>query len=148
MRTMSKWASLAGLRLGYAVADPDVTRELAKIKSPYNVGAAAQAAGLVSLQERDYLMANVGRIVEERERLYSRLSALPFGTVYPSQTNFLYWSTGGVDTEALRRTMLERGVLVRAFQEPAPALRLSVGRPAESDALMAALEEAYAELAG
>lgn len=148
LRTMSKWASLAGLRLGYAVVDPEVAGQIRKIKSPYNVGAAAQAAGVASLKDTEYLMANVRRIVRERERLRSRLAALPYGTVYPSESNFLYWSTGGVDSAELRLAMMERGALVRAFRDPADALRVSVGTPEDSDTLMGALEEAYAALAG
>jgi histidinol-phosphate aminotransferase len=209
MRTMSKWAALAGLRLGYAVVDPMVAVEMNKIKSPYNVGAAAQVAGIASLQDRDYLMTNVGKILEERERLYRRLQALGLGTVYPSETNFLYWvveplippaprptswvprwkrrgsfqqaclsqnlpsplegeglgvrgevvpaesvrhSTENrrrdIQARDLREVLRRRGVLVRLFEEPVGALRISVGTPQESDLLMAALEDAFAELAG
>lgn len=148
LRTMSKWAALAGIRLGYAVVAPEVREEMAKIKSPYNVGIAAQAAGVASLRERDYLMANVQKILEERERLYARLKAWGRGTVYPSHTNFLYWTTGGVDVRRMREALMERGVLIRAFPQPVQALRFSVGTPEESDILMAALEETYGELAG
>lgn len=148
LRTMSKWAALAGIRLGYAVVDPAVREEMLKIKSPYNVGIAAQVAGVASLQDREYLMANVRRIVEERERLRERIERWGRGTIYPSQGNFLYWTTGGVDARALRACMAQRGVLVRTFHIPVEALRISVGTPEQSDLVMAALEESYAELAG
>jgi histidinol-phosphate aminotransferase len=148
LRTMSKWAGLAGIRLGYAVVHPQVAREMGKIKSPYNVGIAAQAAGIASLHEREYLMSNVRRILAERERLHAGLEAVPFGTVYPSETNFLYWTTGNVGAEALRLALAQRGVLVRALTEPVDALRVSIGQPDESDAFLVALKEAYAELAG
>lgn len=72
LRTMSKWAALAGIRLGYLVVAPDVAVELNKIRSPYNLGIAAQVAGIASLQDRAYLMQNVQRLVAERERLYGR----------------------------------------------------------------------------
>lgn len=148
LRTMSKWAALAGLRLGYAVVAPQVREEMAKIKSPYNVGVAAQAAGIASLRQRDYLMANVRTILEERERLRARLEEWGRGTVYPSHTNFLYWTTGGLDAHLLREALMEKGVLIRAFPQPVQALRFTVGTPNESDILMAALEETYGELAG
>jgi histidinol-phosphate aminotransferase len=148
LRTMSKWAALAALRLGYLVVDPVVAQEIGKIKSPYNLGIAAQVAGMVSLQDAVPLMENVRKIVAERERLYARLVALPYGAVYPSETNFLYWTTGPVPALALKAALAQRGVLVRAFQDPVDALRISVGRPEESDALMGALEESYVELAG
>lgn len=148
LRTMSKWAALAGIRLGYAVVAPEVREEMAKIKSPYNVGIAAQVAGIASLRERDYLMANVRRILEERDRLYTLLREWGRGAVYPSRTNFLYWTTGGVDARGLREALIEQGVLVRAFPQPVQALRFTAGTPEESDILMAALEETYGKLAG
>ena len=148
MRTMSKWAALAGLRLGYAVLDPAVVIELNKIRSPYNLGIAPQVAGIASVEDRNYLMANVQLIVAERERLYHRLADLPFGRVYPSETNFLYWTTDGLPPASLKEALLRRGVLIRALEDPVEALRLSVGTPEESDILMDALEEAYAELRG
>jgi histidinol-phosphate aminotransferase len=148
MRTMSKWAALAGLRLGYAVLGPAVVVELNKIRSPYNLGIAPQVAGIASVEDRDYLMANVQLIVAERERLFRRLADLPFGRVYPSETNFLYWTTDGVPSAALKEALLRRGVLIRALEDPVDALRLSVGTPEESDILMAALEESYVELMG
>jgi histidinol-phosphate aminotransferase len=148
LRTMSKWAALAGVRLGYAVVDPEVREEMAKIKSPYNVGIAAQVAGIASLKARDYLMANVRRILEERERLRERLEAWGCGTVYPSETNFLYWTTGGIDALRMREALMRRGVLVRAFPQPVEALRFTVGTPQQSDVLMEALEETYGEIAG
>lgn len=148
LRTMSKWAGLAGLRLGYGLMHPDVRTEMNKLKSPFNVGVAAQAAGMASLQDHAYLMENVRRIIAERESLYGRLQALPYGLAWPSEANFLYWSTGGVSAAELRTALLERGVLVRAFFDPTDALRFSVGTPAESDALMDALEDAYGALAG
>jgi histidinol-phosphate/aromatic aminotransferase/cobyric acid decarboxylase-like protein len=63
-------------------------------------------------------------------------------------TNFLYWDTGGVDAGALQARMAEWGVLIRAFHDPIEALRFSVGTPEQSDLVMAALEEAYAHVAG
>jgi histidinol-phosphate aminotransferase len=147
-RTMSKWAALAGMRLGYAVMDPSIATHFRKSKPPYNVGIAAQVAGIASLEDKEYLLANVAKIVAERERLRERLQRLPFGTVYPSETSFLYWRTGGVSPAALKLAMKERGVLIRAFTEPADALRFSVGTPEESDILLAALQEAYAEVVG
>jgi histidinol-phosphate aminotransferase len=188
MRTMSKWAALAGLRLGYAVLDPEAACQMNKIRSPYNVGVAAQVAGIVSLKDQPYLMANVRKIVEERERLYGRLQALGVGKVYPSEANFLYWvvdpltprqcrgipswvpparagtghpqgdaptETGGRESadeirrmglgaRELKEALARRGVLVRLYEEPVDALRISVGTPEESDILMSALEEIYA----
>jgi histidinol-phosphate aminotransferase len=141
---MSKWAALAGIRLGYAVMAPDVAREMNKVKSPYNISIAAQVAGEASLLDREYLMTNVQKIVEERERLYRRLASLPYGTVYPSQTNFLYWKLDEGSAGAWKEALTCRGILVRALHVPSAALRFSVGTPQESEALLQGLDEVHA----
>jgi histidinol-phosphate aminotransferase len=124
----------------------ELAEELNKIRQPYNVGVPAEAAALASLQDREYLFANVRRIVAERERLRQRLAALPLGRVYPSETNFLYWATDGVDAGDLQAALTKRGVLVRSYNDPVEALRISIGKPEESDVLMAELDDVYGEL--
>ncbi len=148
LRTMSKWAALAGMRLGYAVVDPSLVAEFTKIKSPYNVSIAAQVAGVASLEDQDYLMANVRCLIAERDRLSERLCALDYGRVYPSVTNFLYWQIPCDRAVTWRQGLADRGVLIRALSGPREALRFSVGRPEESDLLLAALEDVHAQLAG
>lgn len=148
LRTMSKWAALAGIRLGYTIVDPSLVAEFTKLKSPYNVAITAQVAGVASLEDRAYLMANVRLIIAERDRLCSRLQALRYGRVYPSVTNFLYWSVPFGRAGTWRQALMEHGVLIRALSEPAEALRFSVGTPEESDLLLAALEDVHAQLAG
>jgi len=88
LRTFSKWAGLAGLRIGYGVFPLGIIRHLWKMKQPYNVNVAAQVAALASLEDLGYLRANVQRIVAERERLYAELKKLDFLRPYPSQSNF------------------------------------------------------------
>jgi histidinol-phosphate aminotransferase len=144
LRTMSKWGGLAGIRLGYAVAHPEVRREMARIKSPYNVGIAAQVAGAASLRDRATLDANAQKIIRERELLSERLCKIPGGRVHPSQANFLYWTTEGASALAWRDALFERGVLVRSFSEPIEALRITVGTPQESDLLVEAMEDVSA----
>lgn len=145
LRSMSKWAGLAGLRLGYGLMQPALAADMAHVRSPYTVSAAAQAAGIASLQDTAYLMGNVTRILQERERLRRKLAALNTGTVLPSQTNFLCWLPGELDPLEIRASLIERGVVVRAFTDPLRALRISVGRPEESDLLLDALEDVCAK---
>jgi histidinol-phosphate aminotransferase len=148
LRTMSKWAALAGIRLGYAVVDPSLIAEFTKIKSPYNVAITAQVAGVASLEDRAYLMRNVRSIIAERDRLCHQLRSLGYGRVYPSAANFLYWKVPRAKAATWRQAMMERGVLIRALSDPAEALRLSVGTPGESETLLDALEDVHAQLAG
>src|SRR6185503_10590777 len=76
LRTLSKWAGLAGMRVGYMVADPAVVEVAMKIKQPYGVSVAAEAAALAALDDVEYQMGTVRSIVEERERLGRQLSTL------------------------------------------------------------------------
>ena len=140
LRTLSK-IGLAGLRLGYAVAHPAWTRELDKVRSPYNVNALTQAAVEVVLGAADVLAAQVAAIRAERGRLGAALGARAGIRVFPSDANFLLvrvpdavgWSN------ALRRA----GILVKNLDGTHPllrhCLRITVGTPAENDALLAAL---------
>jgi histidinol-phosphate aminotransferase len=137
LRTMSKWAGLAGIRLGYAVADPAVVDAMRRITSPFGVSVAAQAAGLASLQDREYLMEHVGKIIEERERLYNLLRGLGRGRVLPSTTSFLFWEIEKAPT--IQDALAREGVFVRGFHTPLDALRISVGTPDDTDILMDAL---------
>lgn len=148
-RTFSKWAGLAGLRAGYGVFPPTVAEVIRKIKMPYNMNVAAQAAVLASLEDREALEENVTKIVRERERLAKELGGLPWLRVYPSRANFLLCRVEGrtaVEAQALLR---ERGVLVRHFDSPGVegCLRISVGRPEDTDRLLEALSEIGAAVA-
>lgn len=151
LRTFSKWAGLAGLRIGYGLLHEELIVHLWKIKQPYNINVAAQAAALASLEDLDYLLGNVARIVAERERLGAALRALPDLQVYPSRANFLLCRVAGGAARALalKDALMRRGVLVRYYGKPGldDCIRISVGTPAQNDALMAALEAAMGETA-
>jgi histidinol-phosphate aminotransferase len=141
LRTFSKWAGLAGLRIGYGVFPLDIVRHLWKIKQPYNLNVAAQAAALASLEDLDYLRANVQRIVAERERLYTELGKFDFLHPYPSQSNFILCRVLGRDARQLRLSLEREGILVRYFDKPylRDCIRISVGKPEHTDALLAVL---------
>lgn len=142
LRTLSKWAGLAGLRLGYGVFPPGIIAHLWKIKPPFNTSVAAQAAALASLADAAYLKAGVQRIVEERERLFRELARFDFLRPYPSRANFLLCRVVGRKVNDLRCALEEQGILVRYFTKPelADCIRISVGRPQDTRSLLAALE--------
>jgi histidinol-phosphate aminotransferase len=141
LRTFSKWAGLAGLRIGYGVFPLGIIRHLWKIKQPYNVNVAAQAAALASLEDLDYLRANVQRIVVERERLYTELSKFDFLHPYPSQSNFILCRVLGRDARQLKLFLERESILVRYFDKPylRDCIRISVGKPQHTDVLLAVL---------
>jgi histidinol-phosphate aminotransferase len=159
LRTFSKWAGLAGLRIGYGIFPVEIAGYLMKIKQPYNASAAAQAAVLASLADIDYLRANVARIVMERERLSGKLKGLGWLKPYPSQANFVlcslshapepsahYHSQGAKRPKNLAkkiwRQLRKEGIFVRYFDTPRlrDYLRITVGRPEDTDALINALK--------
>lgn len=141
MRTFSKWAGLAGLRIGYGVFPPALMPHLWKIKQPYNINAAAQVAAIVSLEHADQLMNIVRTIVAERERLMAGLRHIPWLQPYPSQANFILCRVVERSALEVQSALRRQGILVRHFDKPgvADCLRFSVGRPEHNDALLAAL---------
>lgn len=141
LRTFSKWAGLAGLRLGYGAFPLAIIQHLWKIKQPYNVSVAAQVAGLASLADLDYLQANVARIVVERERLLEALRALPYLRPYPSRANFVLCRVVGRDARALKEALAAHGILIRYYASPGLTdhVRFSVGTPEQTERLMAEL---------
>jgi histidinol dehydrogenase len=143
LRTFSKWAGLAGLRVGYGAFPDWLISRMWCIKQPYNVNSAGQQAALASLEEADWLMANVERLRAERGRLLEALRTLEGLLVYPSESNFILCRVVGRDALGLKRSLEQEGVLVRHFDRPdlRDCIRISVGRPQDSDALLRALRK-------
>jgi histidinol-phosphate aminotransferase len=143
LRTFSKWAGLAGLRVGYGAFPDWMLPALWKAKQPYNVSVAASAAAQASLQDLDYLAGNVERIRQERERLFSLLAEIPYLRPYPSQANFILCQVEGRSARALKEALAREGILVRYYNSPLlkDCIRISAGRPQDSDALLAVLQK-------
>jgi histidinol-phosphate aminotransferase len=143
LRTFSKWAGLAGLRIGYGIFPVEIAGYLMKIKQPYNANAAAQAAVLASLADIGYLRANVARIVTERERLFGKLKELDWLRPYPSRGNFILCSLPGGKAREIWQQLRKKGIFVRYFDTPGleDCLRISVGKPEDNDVLVKALKE-------
>ena len=146
LRTFSKWAGLAGMRIGYAVAHEDLLAYIWKIKQPYNLNVAAEAAAIAALEDLDYLRGNIARLIAERERLAAALGRFQGLHVYPSQANFLLCRLSGRGEGIglhVRDTLRKRGILIRAYDKPGlrDCVRFSIGRPEQTDALLLALHE-------
>jgi histidinol-phosphate aminotransferase len=143
LRTFSKWAGLAGLRLGYGVFPTSLMPHLWKIKQPYNVSVAAATAGYVSLQNVDQLDERVAAINAERERLRQALLGISWLEPYPSHANFVLCRVKDRDAAALKADLARVGVLIRYFNKPGLTdhIRVSVGKPEHTDALLARFSE-------
>ncbi|MDX1686555.1 MAG: histidinol-phosphate transaminase [Candidatus Promineifilaceae bacterium] len=142
LRTFSKWAGLAGLRVGYGAFPEWLMPHLWKIKQPYNVNVAAEVAARASLAERAWLEKKIAAIVAERERLERRLGNFTFLRPFPSRSNFVLCRVRGRDARELKRALELEGILVRYFAKPGldNCIRISAGRPADTDRLLATLE--------
>ncbi|MEJ5200124.1 MAG: aminotransferase class I/II-fold pyridoxal phosphate-dependent enzyme [Anaerolineae bacterium] len=141
LRTFSKWAGIAGLRLGYGIFPAWLMPTLWKAKQPYNVSVAATAAGLAALAHREEIRLTVAALIAERERLYRELAAVPFLHPYPSRANFILCRVEDRDARELKALLAARGILVRHYAKPGleNCIRISVGRPEQTDALLQAL---------
>ena len=143
LRTFSKWAGLAGLRIGYGLFPSKIAEYLLRIKEPYCVNQAALVAVRESLKDIDYLMGTVKAIVAERERLFTELEKISWLKPYPSWANFILCSVLKGKASALQQELQNRGILVRYFDQPLlkDSVRISVGKPEHTDALIKALHE-------
>jgi histidinol-phosphate aminotransferase len=143
LRTFSKWAGLAGLRVGYGAFPEWLRRNLWKIKPPYNVGVAAQVAVRATFADLPYLQDTVARIIAERSRLLAGLRALPFLAPLPSAANFIYCPVVQGEARDVYAHLAQRGIFVRYYDRPflRNALRISIGRPEENDTVLGALAE-------
>jgi histidinol-phosphate aminotransferase len=143
LRTFSKWAGLAGLRIGYGAFPDWLMPHLWKIKQPYNVSVAASTAAIVSLQNAPRLVKICQRIIRQRERVYARLKQIPWLIPLPSQANFILCRVVGKDARSLKFELAKQGILLRYFNKPGlqDAIRISIGTPAQNDKLLKALQE-------
>ena len=143
MRTFSKWAGLAGLRVGYGIFPAWITTYMRRAQCPFEVNSAGHIAAIETLKHLDYAREQVGRIVAERKRLFHLLNSYSFLRPLPSQGNFILTEVdeGEVRIKQFRATVEAHGFMLRYFQYPCLRnfLRLTVGKPEHTDLLALAL---------
>ncbi len=146
LRTFSKALGMAGLRVGYLLASPELVREIDKARLPYNVNFFSQAAALLALDEAALLRERVARLCALREELQDALRGVPgVARVYPSRANFILFELERAAPRDVFRALLARGVLVRdvsGYPRLGRCLRVSVGAPEENAAFLLALRAA------
>ncbi|MFW6155597.1 MAG: histidinol-phosphate transaminase [Planctomycetota bacterium] len=141
LRTLSKGYSLAGLRLGFAVASERIVAGLLKTKAIYNVGPLPAVVGAAALADQTYHEECVAAIIAERKRLATALIKRKF-FVYPSHGNFLLAAVPGGDARTMVERLKAEDILVRYFNSPLlqDKLRISIGTADDTDALLAAID--------
>jgi histidinol-phosphate aminotransferase len=141
LRTFSKWAGLAGLRVGYGVFPPALVPVLMKAKQPYTVSVAAEAAACVTIEHAAALSQRTEEIINERGRLTVALRGIAWLRVYPSQSNFVLCQVLDRPARAVKEHLRQQGILIRYFDSPGlqDHIRISVGSGKQTDRLVAAL---------
>lgn len=141
-RTFSKSYALAGMRLGLAIARPEIIAALDKIRDHYNLDRLAQAACIAALQDQEYFRESCRKIIETREWFSRELTAIGYNVI-PSQANFVFATPPDKNGKRVYERLFERKILVRLLSDPllAHGLRISIGTKTEMKATLAAIAE-------
>ncbi len=139
-RTLSKGYSLAGLRLGFGIAQPSLLSGFFKVKDSYNIDAIANLIGAAAMRDQAYKNECVAKVKASRTKLLADLKQLGFA-VGESQTNFLLAQPPNANAEALYLALKAQGILVRYFNQPglSDKLRITVGTDEQNQTLITAL---------
>lgn len=139
LRSFSKWAGLAGLRIGYGLFPVWIADYLLRAQCPFEVNVAGHIAAIETLAHLECVLSDVQRIVQERERLFEMLNEQPYLTPFPSQGNFILVRIDDaiVDIKQVRAVVEEHGILLRYFHQPSMRnfVRVTVGLPEHTDKL-------------
>lgn len=141
LRSFSKWAGIAGLRVGYAIASASLVQHLLDIKQPYNINIAGEAAVLAALRHKVELLERAQSLVEQRKRLEKVIDGLDGISYYPSEGNFLLCRFDRRTAEEAYVGLAQHGIFVRRFPQSVldNSLRISAGTPGQTDRLIDAL---------
>jgi histidinol-phosphate aminotransferase len=141
-RTFSKSYALAGMRLGLAIARPEIIAALDKIRDHYNLDRLAQAACIAALQDQPYFRESCRKIIATREWFTNELITIGY-TVIPSKGNFVFASPPDKNGKRVYDGLFERKILVRLLSDPllAHGLRISIGTREEMAATLTAITE-------
>ena len=143
LRSFSKWAGLAGLRIGYGLFPVWIANYMLRAQCPFEVNIAGHIAAIETLAHLECVLSKVQCIVQERERLFEMLNNQPYLTPFPSQGNFILVriDDAKVKIEQVRSVVEEHGILLRYFHQPSMRnfLRVTVGLPEHTDRLAEAL---------
>lgn len=139
MRTLSK-IGLAGLRVGFLIANEKIINEVNKVRLPFNINSLSQTVAIEVLNDRKILKSYIKSIISERNRLFNELAKIKGVSPYPSEANFILFRVK--EPDRIYERLLEKGVLVRNIKGVADGcLRVTVGTPEENRIFLKVLKE-------
>ena len=143
IRSFSKWAGIAGLRIGYAIGSELIVDHLMTIKQPYNLNIAAEAAGLAALEHKGKLLARIATLEDERKRVEAVIDELDGVSYSPSRANFLLMKFDCLSGDEVYELLARRGIFARKFsgRRLENSIRVSVGTPPQNDLVIDALQD-------
>jgi histidinol-phosphate aminotransferase len=147
LRTFSKIYGLAGLRIGYAIASPEIIALLNRVREPFNVSMLAQEAAVTALQDQSHVRQSKELVIEGKRYLYQEFERLGLDYV-PSETNFIFVNINR-DSREVFTALLKEGVIIRTgdiFDYP-NYIRVTVGTPEQNNRFIVCLEKVMKELA-
>lgn len=146
LRSLSKGYSLAGIRFGYAISNPDLINGLRKVKDSYNTDTVSITLATAAIKDQAYFKENIEKIKAERKRLTDQLRSLGF-VVPDSSANFIFAGCKKCDAKQIYNKLIEQNIYIRYFDLPglADKLRITVGTKQQNDKLISALEKILSE---
>jgi len=145
LRTFSKWAGLAALRIGYGIMSPTLVNYLLSIKTPYNINIVAENAMLQALEDKKILMDRIQTIIEERDHFISELKHISFIKPYPSHANFVLCEfDSSLVTKKLNLYLQQNGIFIRTYPNQKRLekfLRISIGTSEQMKYLLEKIKE-------
>lgn len=141
LRSFNYWAGIAGLRLGYGLIPQEIARQLWKVRATYDINIAQQLAAEATLEDPRHYEAVLHWLRNERGRLYRQLRKLNFLQPYPTRANFILCKVLRGNAFAISKRLERQGIFVKNLSQPElpEHLRITVGRPEDTDALMRGL---------
>jgi len=147
LRSFSKWAGLAGLRVGFGIMDPEVVERMLTMKPPYNLSKAAELALIASLNDREFLLNRAHSIAAERDRLRSMLERVPDVKPWPGHANFVLCQLPEGMGKRVYDALLRKGIFIRRYSDSRlrDFIRITAGAPEHTDAVVKALQQVMEE---
>ncbi len=139
-RSLSKYVSLAGLRVGFGIGSRDLVGGMMKVKDSYNVNCLSQVAAAATLDDMDYYSEKAREVCRERDMLTRRLQELGW-KVFPSQANFVFGVPAKRRASEMYEELFRRKILIRYFDTPETrdGVRITIGSPEENRRLFEAI---------